>query len=59
MVALAWASGIIGALCMVMGIITASEAISPVGAELTWLFWFGLAVILFLASIVFTLGRSE
>jgi len=58
-VALAWITGIVGGLCMAMGIITAIEAIPLLGTELTWLFWFALSVILFLASIVFTLARGE
>ena len=59
MVALAWASGAIAGLCMVMGIITATEAVPLLGAELTWLFWFALSGILLLASIAFALGRGE
>ena len=59
MVALAWISGIIAALCMVMGIVTAVEVIPPLTAELTWLFWFVLSGILFLVSILFTLGSGE
>jgi hypothetical protein len=59
MLALAWITGIVGGLSMVMGIVTALEAIPLVGAELTWLFWFALSGILFLASIVFTLARGE
>jgi hypothetical protein len=59
MVAFAWITGIIGGLCMVMGIVTATEVIPPLTAELTWLFWFALSGILFLASIVFTLAQGE
>jgi hypothetical protein len=59
MVALAWTVGAIAGLCMVMGIITATEVVPPLTTELTWLFWFGLSVILLLASIAFTLGRGE
>ncbi len=59
MVALAWITGIVGGLSMVMGIITALEAIPSPGTEFTWLFWFALSGILFLASIVFTLARGE
>ncbi len=51
--------GIFAGLCMVMGIITATEVVPLFGAELTWVFWFGLSVILFLASIAFALGRAE
>jgi hypothetical protein len=59
MVALAWITGVFGGLCMAMGVVTAAEAVPLLSAEFTWLFWFGLSVILFLASIVFTLGRGE
>jgi len=59
MVVFAWIVGIIGGLCMAMGIVTAAEAIPLLGSELTWLFWFALSVILLLISIVFTLARSE
>jgi hypothetical protein len=58
MTALAWITGIIGGLCMVMGIVTATEAIPLLGSELTWLFWLVLSGILLLASIVFTLARG-
>jgi uncharacterized membrane protein len=58
MVAVAWIAGIIGGLCMAMGIVTATEAIPLLGSELTWLFWLVLSGILFLISIVFTLGRG-
>jgi len=60
MAALAWIVGTIGGLCMVMGIVTATEVIPMFGAELTWMFWFVLSAILFLASIAFALGgRGE
>ena len=59
MVAVAWIAGIIGGLCMAMGIVTAAEAIPLLSAEFTWLFWFALSGILLLISIIFTLARSE
>ena len=59
MVVFAWIVGILGGLCMAMGIVTAIEAIPLLGSELTWLFWFALSGILLLISIVFTLARSE
>jgi len=60
MVAVAWIAGILGGLCMVMGVVTALEAIPLLVVGLDWLFWFALSVILFLASIVFTLAaRGE
>jgi hypothetical protein len=58
MTAMAWITGVLGGLCMVMGVVTALGAIKLVGFELTYLFWFALSGILFLASIVFTLARG-
>ena len=51
--------GAIGGLCGVMGIVTAAELILPIGPEFTWMFWFVLSAILLLASIAFSLGRSN
>jgi hypothetical protein len=42
---------ILAGLCLVMGIITATRIIKMLSPELTWMFWFMLASILFLASI--------
>ena len=50
--------GILGGLCAVWGIITAT-AVVPEYAELTWMFWMVLSGILLLASIVFTVGRGS
>ncbi len=49
--------GILGGLCAVMGIITAT-AVIPEFAELTWMFWLVLSGILLLASIAFAVGRG-
>ena len=54
---LAWAFGILGGLCTVMGIITAVEAIPQVAA-LTWMFWFVLSAILLLICIALANGRG-
>ena len=51
-------SGILGGLCAVMGIITATEAV-PEYAGLTWMFWMVLSGILLLASIAFIMGRGS
>ena len=51
----AWILGILGGLCAVMGIITATEVV-PEYAGLTWMFWMVLSAILLLASIAFTVG---
>jgi len=54
----AWISGILGGLCAVWGIITATEVVSEY-AGLTWMFWMALGAILLLASIALTLGSSS
>ncbi len=54
---LAWIFGILGGLCLVMGIITAVAVISEVAA-LTWMFWMVLSAILLLACIASALGRG-
>jgi hypothetical protein len=50
----------IGAVCAVLGIVAALEVTNqPIISEhFTWPFWFGLAVIFFLAGIVSLLGRG-
>jgi hypothetical protein len=40
----------LAALCGVMGILTATEVIDPLMTQMTYIFWFVLAVILFLAA---------
>ncbi len=50
--------GGIGGLCAVMGIVTALEAIEPITAQLTWMFWFVLAAILMLGAIALQTGSS-
>jgi len=54
----AWIFGILGGLCAVWGIITATEVVSEY-AGLTWMFWMVLSAILLLASIAFTVGRGS
>ena len=58
MVISAWISGILGGLCAVWGIITATEVVSEY-AGLTWMFWMVLGAILLLASIALTLGGGS
>ena len=53
----AWIFGILGGLCAVMGILTATAVVSEF-AELTWMFWLVLSGILLLASIAFTVGQG-
>ena len=50
--------GLIGGLCMIMGIITALEVVPLFGAQLTWMFWFALSAILMFICIAFALGRG-
>jgi hypothetical protein len=51
---------ILAALCGVMGIIVATEAIVLTSAGIDdWMFWFGLSAILFIATIAVGAGRSE
>jgi hypothetical protein len=51
---------ILAALCGVMGIIVATEAIVLTSAGVDdWMFWFGLSAILFIATIAVGVGRSE
>ena len=56
---LAWAFGAVGGLCTVMGIITAAEVVPLLGSAFTWMFWFMLAAVLFLACIAFAVGHSR
>ena len=50
--------GMLGGLCMVMGIITAAEVLEPLTDAFTGMFWLVLAAVLFLASIASTGGRG-
>ena len=56
---LAWVLGILGGLCTVMGIITAAEVISLLGAAFTPMFWLVLAGVLLLACIAAAVSRTE
>jgi len=50
-------TGGIGGLCALLGIITITEVLEPLGAQYTWEFWFALAALLFLAAIALNSGR--
>ena len=50
---------ILAALCGVMGILTAAEVFDPLMDQMTFIFWFGLAVVLFLATIAMKAGSGE
>jgi hypothetical protein len=59
---LALVLGILGALCAVMGIIIATEAVSltiDASAVVDWMFWLMMSGILFLACIATALSRRE
>ena len=58
MAGLAWLTGFLGGLCMVMGIVTAADIAPLLGAEFTWMFWFVLSALLLLLSIAFAVGRG-
>jgi len=58
MAGLAWLTGFLGGLCMVMGIVTAAEIAPSLGAEFTWMFWFVLSAILLLMSIAFAIANK-
>jgi len=59
MATFAWLFGFIGGLCMLMGVVTALDAVPMVHEEFTWFFWFVLSTILLLISIAFAVGRGE
>ena len=50
--------GIIGGLCAAMGVVTALGVAPLLGAEYTWIFWFGISALLLLICIAFALGRG-
>jgi hypothetical protein len=50
---------ILAGLCGVMGILTAAEVIDPLMDQMTFIFWFVLAAILFLATIAINSIRRE
>jgi hypothetical protein len=50
-------AGVVAFLCMVMGIITATDVYTV--SNLDYIFWFGLSGILFLATIALRIGREE
>jgi hypothetical protein len=62
MAIIAWVFGILGGLCTVMGIITATEVVSAfdkLPSAFTAMFWLVLSVVLFLICIAASLHRSE
>jgi len=60
MAILAWACGILGGLCAVMGIITAAEVFTiDIPADFTAMFWLTLGAVLLLGCIAATVSRTE
>ena len=51
--------GILGGLCMIAGILTAAEVMSPIYAAFTGIFWLGLAGIFFIAAVTCLVARSS
>ena len=51
--------GSVGGLSAVMGVLTATKVIDLITDELTWTFWFAVAAILLLASIVTKPNASD
>jgi len=56
---MAWLFGILGALCAIMGIITAAAIIPLLGAGFTAMFWLALGAILLLACIAAAISRGS
>ena len=43
--------GVLGAISLVIGILTAAEIIPEFGSAFTWMFWFVTSAVMFLSSI--------
>lgn len=58
---LAWIAGILGALCMIMGVVTALAVVPQLAqiASLTGMFWLALAGVLLLISIALAIATRE
>jgi hypothetical protein len=50
--------GAVGGLCLVLGLITITEVMPPLGDQFNWSFWSTLSIILLLASIALAVGRG-
>ncbi len=50
--------GMLGAVGAILGIVTATEVLPPLGPAFTWEFWFWLAALLLLGCIASALGRG-
>ena len=50
--------GLLGGLCAIVGIITVTGVIPPIGEAFDWGFWSALAIILLLGSIASAVGRG-
>ena len=54
---LAWLFGFLGGLCAVMGVITATEVVPLLDADLTPTFWLLLGIATLLISIALAIGN--
>lgn len=59
MAILAWVLAILGALCAIMGIVTAAGIVPTLGAAFTVMFWLALSAVLFLACIASAIGAGR
>lgn len=50
--------GLLGGICMVLGILSALEILPALKEGLTWIFWFGISGLLLLLAITFGVGRG-
>ena len=50
--------GILGGVCAILGVVTASGTLPPLSPAYTWEFWLTLGGVIFLASIACSVGRS-
>ena len=50
--------GAIGGLCAILGIVTTTGALPPLGEQYTWEFWFALSAILLLVCIAIGVARK-
>lgn len=51
--------GLFGALCGIVSILTATQAIPPLGTDFTSMYWMTMSGVLFLSSIALLLSRSR
>jgi len=59
MISLAIIVSIIASLCVIMGVVAATEVVTIALTHLTPIFWLGLGGVLFLAAITALVGRGK